>query len=192
MWREHLRLTVHPEWISTYDTQYEFDKWAGCMLRAGRLDGLDLSDTKDTVVETTVYLAPACPEIEIVQERPVEEVPTQDVYLPRYTATHLGMSHDTPRHVIDSINETVYREAFLDVAIEHRDLVTKMNELSVADLSWVGLEDLWKELDSIETNLGALPLPKSLSVRLRVKARPGLGNDVRRWRAYSGIFRATV
>jgi len=192
MWRDHLRLTVQPEWISTYDTQYEFDKWAGCMLRAGRLDGLDLSDAKETVVETTVYLAPPVPEVEIVQERPIEVLPDRGLSLPRQTATHLGMSHDTPRHVIDSINETVYREAFLDVAIEHRDLLTKMNELSVTDLSWVGLEELWASLDVIETKLGVLPLPKSLSVRLRVKARPGLGNDVRRWRAYSGIFRATV
>jgi len=192
MWREHLRLTVQPEWISTYDTQYEFDKWAGCMLRAGRLDGLDLDDAKETVVETTIYLAPPCPDVEIVQERPVESLQAQGLSLPRQTATHIGMSHDTPRHVIDSINETVYREAFLDVAIEYRDLCTKMDELSVTDLSWVGLEELWAELDAVEVKLGVLPLPKSLSVRLRVKARPGLGNDVRRWRAYSGIFRATV
>jgi hypothetical protein len=193
MWREHLRNTVLPEWHSTYDTQYEFDKWAGGMLRAGRLDGLDLSDAKETTVETVVYLAPPCLEpVEIVQDRPIAVEPVREPVTPRYTATHLGMPHDVPRHVIDSINETVYREAFLDVAIEHRDLVTKMNELSAADLSWAGLEELWAALDNIETQLGVLPLPKSLSVRLRVKARPGLGNDVRRWRAYSGIFRATA
>jgi hypothetical protein len=44
---------------------------------------------------------------------------------------HPGIESATPKEVIDSLNETVYREAFLDLVISARDLRTKLEEISI-------------------------------------------------------------
>jgi len=44
---------------------------------------------------------------------------------------HPGIETSTPFEIVDSLNETVYREAFLDVAIAARDLRTKLEEISL-------------------------------------------------------------
>jgi len=44
---------------------------------------------------------------------------------------HPGIEATTPSEVVDSLNETVYREAFLDSVIAARDLRTKLEELSL-------------------------------------------------------------
>jgi hypothetical protein len=45
---------------------------------------------------------------------------------------HLGIDVMTPSDIVDSLNETVYREAFLDVVIAARDLRTKLEEISLS------------------------------------------------------------
>jgi len=44
---------------------------------------------------------------------------------------HGGIEATTPSEVVDSLNETVYREAFLDSVIAARDLRTKLEEISL-------------------------------------------------------------
>jgi hypothetical protein len=44
---------------------------------------------------------------------------------------HPGIETSTPKEVVDSLNETVYREAFLDVVISARDLRTTLEEISI-------------------------------------------------------------
>jgi hypothetical protein len=44
-------------------------------------------------------------------------------------SNHPGIEATTPSEVVDSLNETVYREAFMDVVITARDLRTKLEEI---------------------------------------------------------------
>jgi hypothetical protein len=98
---------------------------------------------------------------------------------------------DVPRNVIDSVNESVFREAFLDTAINYRDLRTKLEELSCATLDWAGLEDLWSSLREIEAMIGALPLPRNLHYRVAGRSPSRFGAVLQRWYRYSRVFRAT-
>jgi len=108
--------------------------------------------------------------------------------------SHPGIEVSTPFEVVDSLNETVYREAFLDTVIAYRDLRTKLEELQVSSLDWDGLEALWSEIREIETDLGALPVPKNIQTRSGDSAsRLSRESKVlKRWYRHSGTFRATV
>jgi hypothetical protein len=48
---------------------------------------------------------------------------------PSRASSHPGIEATTPSEVVDSLNETVYREAFMDVVITARDLRTKLEEI---------------------------------------------------------------
>lgn len=94
--------------------------------------------------------------------------------------------------VIDSVNENVYREAFLDSVIEARDLRNLLEETTAATLTWAELERLWVLFDEFEDNLSNLPLPTHLYKR--PGSIPRLGTDImvlKRWHAYSKVFRST-
>lgn len=105
---------------------------------------------------------------------------------------HAGIEKVTPKDVIDSLNETVYREAFLDSVIAVRDFRTKLEELSISSLDWDGLENLWAEIREIESQLGALPFPRDLHTRVSGGKPPAAqGKALKRWYRYSGTFRAT-
>jgi hypothetical protein len=108
--------------------------------------------------------------------------------------SHPGIEVSTPFEVVDSLNETVYREAFMDTVIAYRDLRTKLEELQVSSLDWDGLEALWSELREIETDLGALPVPRNIQTRTGDSAsRLSRESKVlKRWYRHSGTFRATV
>lgn len=109
------------------------------------------------------------------------------------STTAPGIESSTPHEVVDSLNETVYREAFLDAVIAHRDLRTKLEELSIPSLDWEGLESLWASLRAIETELSALPLPRNIQTRAAEKsAATGEGKALKRWYRHSSTFRATV
>jgi hypothetical protein len=117
---------------------------------------------------------------------PVPLGPTRD------TLIHPGIERSTPRSIVDSLNETVYRVAFLDTAIDYRDLRTKLEELSISSLDWDGMESLWNSIREIETALGALPFPKNLSSRV-TGTLPAIERKImKRWYRHSGLFRATV
>nr|URG16539.1 MAG: RNA dependent RNA polymerase [Mitoviridae sp.] len=105
-----------------------------------------------------------------------------------------GIEKTTPHEVVDSLNETVYREAFLDAVIAHRDLRTKLEELQVSSLDWEGLEAIWSDIRAIETDLAALPLPRNYQTRPSgEKSLAGReGRILKRWYRHSGTFRATV
>lgn len=112
---------------------------------------------------------------------------------PDRSAIHAGIEKTTPKDVIDSLNETVYREAFLDSVITIRDLRTKLEEVSIPSLDWKGLESLWDQIREIETALGALPFPRNLHSRVSEGKPPAAqGKAIKRWYRYSRIFRATV
>jgi hypothetical protein len=103
-----------------------------------------------------------------------------------------GTERDLPPAYADALNELVYREAFLDSVIAIRDLRTKLEEISLPDLTWSGFEKLWAEFREIETLLGALPWPSNIHVRTHEKSSATEGAVLRRWYRHSGLFRSTV
>lgn len=118
------------------------------------------------------------------------------------SATHGGLETTTPREIVDSLNETVYREAFLDVVISARDLRTKLEEISLNEqsgtdpalgLDWAGLENLWALFREIETEFAALPFPRNIQTRVSEGKPPTSESKMlKRWYRYSSTFRATV
>lgn len=106
---------------------------------------------------------------------------------------HPGIEATTPSEVVDSLNETVYREAFLDVVIASRDLRTKLEEISLENLDWVSLENLWNQFREIETDFAALPFPRNIQTRVSEGKPPTSESKMlKRWYRYSSTFRATV
>jgi hypothetical protein len=106
---------------------------------------------------------------------------------------HGGVNPETPFQVLDSLNETVYRTAFLDSVIACRDLRTELEELQISTLDWVGLEALWAKFREIETALGALPLPRNFQLRVsESNLKSSEGKTLKRWYRYSNLFRSTV
>lgn len=103
-----------------------------------------------------------------------------------------GTERNLPPAYADALNEIVYREAFLDSVIAIRDLRTKLEEISLPDLTWAGFEELWAEFREIETQLGALPWPSNIHVRTHEKSSATEGAVLRRWYRHSGLFRSTV
>jgi hypothetical protein len=112
---------------------------------------------------------------------------------PDRTSRHLGLLSETPSQVVDSLNEAVYREAFLDSVIAVRDLRTRLEETSVPLLTWEGLESLWAMLREIETQLGALPFPRNIQTRVvGEKSLSAESKVLARWYRHSSTFRSTV
>jgi hypothetical protein len=106
---------------------------------------------------------------------------------------HPGIEATTPSEVVDSLNETVYREAFLDVVIASRDLRTKLEEITIESLDWDSLENLWAQFRAIETEFAALPFPRNIQTRVSEGKPPTSESKMlKRWYRYSSTFRATV
>lgn len=105
---------------------------------------------------------------------------------------HPGLILEIPQRVIDSVNETVYRTAWLDVQIDFRDLVNSIMDLTILPPSWEAIETLWKELDRIEDLLGSLALSENIHTRVsEATPRSVIGINQKRWLRYNGVFRKT-
>lgn len=102
-----------------------------------------------------------------------------------------GTEKTLPPAIADALNETVFREAFLDSVIAIRDLRTKLEETSLPSLDWKGFEELWAAFREIETQLGALPFPRNIHIRTHEKSSVTEGAVLRRWYRHSGLFRST-
>jgi hypothetical protein len=108
-------------------------------------------------------------------------------------SSHQGIESTTPSEVVDSLNETVYREAFLDAVVASRDLRTKLEEISLDSLDWESLENLWTQFREIETEFAALPFPRNIQTRVSGGKPPTSESKMlKRWYRYSSTFRATV
>jgi hypothetical protein len=95
-------------------------------------------------------------------------------------------------HTIDSIKETVYREAFWDTIINIRDLRTKLEEISLDTLDWGAFETLLEEVRKVDQELSLLPLPRDLYVRAAEKSSIRLEFAWSKiWGSYSKHFRTT-
>jgi len=105
------------------------------------------------------------------------------------TDSHPGIERTTPLFIIDSLNETVYRERFLDAYIAARNLRTKLEEMVLETLDWGTLDTLWAEFRAIETELGALPLPKNIHKIPRDNIPKDNLGILKKWYRYSSLFR---
>jgi hypothetical protein len=103
-----------------------------------------------------------------------------------------GINPGYSQHSLDSINEVLYRTAYLDLQVDFRDLLTSIDALTKGTPSWETLETLWKDLDSIEDSLAGLSLPINLHVRTREKASPSpMQVNQKRWLWANSVFRKT-
>lgn len=100
--------------------------------------------------------------------------------------------------IAESIRETVYREAFLDVVIELRDVCMELESVeedrkSDPSSSMERFVSLWERLTDLQDSLESLPLPRSLEMR-RADAvmRSRLLSLVRKWYSFSKPFRSTT
>lgn len=196
MYSEHISRTVMPESRSEYLNQKDFKEWVGAMTRKGLL-GPDAFKVPPVALATSVPESapwiPCAPPVMVSNlvepiQKPVPGGPT------RHTVTPAGVERSTPLEIVDSLNETVYREAFMDTVIDHRNLRTELEELQPSSLDWEGVEALWAKIREIESSLGALPLPKNIHSRASGLGTPdsSQGKVLRRWYRHSGTFRTTV
>lgn len=103
---------------------------------------------------------------------------------------HQGWNISGP--VVDSIKETVYREAFWDTLIKIRDLRNQLEELSLDTLDWGSFEKLLDTCREIDEELGRLPLPRDLYVRKGESSSLRLDFSWSKlWNRYSTHFRTT-
>lgn len=97
-------------------------------------------------------------------------------------------THVSPeeRRFIHTLYEYVYREPYMDTLIEVSRARTALEEETSFTLE--GMEELLSKLDSLETDLGMIPLFPSKAERLenRTRIRPFLVNRlVKMWKAFS-------
>jgi len=95
-------------------------------------------------------------------------------------------------HVVDSIKETVYREAFWDTLIKIRDLKNQIEEISLDTLDWSTFETLLDTYREVDEELSLLPLPRDLYVRKGETSSIRLEFQWSKlWSRYSTHFRTT-
>ena len=92
---------------------------------------------------------------------------------PAYTVEKLSKAQG----VLDNLRETVYREAFLDVVSQTRDLRTAAEDLSALPTR-ESVEELLTMISELEATLGSVPLPRELYLRAQETTREF--NDSRR------------
>lgn len=105
------------------------------------------------------------------------------------TAEYKTFAEEAAR-IVDSLNETVYRTTFADVPCDYRDLLAKLEEFETDTPNWESVYELWDLFEAIQRDLGALPLPRELTLRIPGRAPSDtIGDSLKRWYRHSGIFR---
>nr|QDH88298.1 MAG: RNA-dependent RNA polymerase [Mitovirus sp.] len=103
-----------------------------------------------------------------------------------------SLGWDITGQVLDSIKETVYREAFWDTIIKVRDLRNHLDELELSSLDWEQFESLLSTCREVDTELGSIPLPRDLYKRRAEMPNLKLDfNWTKLWDRYSSHFRTT-
>lgn len=134
----------------------------------------------------------------LVEETQREDGSVEKVYLATGRKAWESVSQVTasPR-ITESIRETVYREAFLDVVCELRDMRGELDQLtetvtSMEDVNMDQFLDLYERLNKLQDSVAELPLPRSLEMRKKDSVmRSKLLALVKRWYGFSKPFRST-
>jgi len=86
------------------------------------------------------------------------------------------------RRFIHSLFEYVYREFFLDVLSEVREVRTELDELTL-DTSDEAFQNLIESLNRLDLVLGALPLMPRSSARMQPRVKPGVSRWLKIWKS---------
>jgi hypothetical protein len=103
---------------------------------------------------------------------------------------------DNIQFVLDQLVQLLYRETYMDVIIQVRDVRAKTEELIDSEITGADLitqaDLLFKEMESLKDSLSALPLPKNIYFKVN-DAPVSLKEStlVRNWEKYSRSFRST-
>jgi Mg2+ and Co2+ transporter CorA len=112
---------------------------------------------------------------------------------------HMKMVNNI-QFVLDQLVELVYREGFLDVIIDFRDLRNEIEEFMLIDHSateetlskMIELSDeIFLKVKSLEDRFSELPLPTRIYKRVEELVTVKEPQLVRRWDKYSKILRST-
>jgi hypothetical protein len=102
---------------------------------------------------------------------------------------HPGVYPQVERHVLNHLDAHVYYEVFGGLWYQEKILRAKVGVLESLKLSDVQL--LWDLVSELERDLGALPLPKNLTLKGEDKTSRSSLSVLKRWDAYSRVFRST-
>jgi len=129
------------------------------------------------------------------------KIDLQDLYPDRPTAPWSAtdpevryIDKDLYYHVVDDICQTVYREVYLDVLVELRELKYLVED-AIKAKSGGTLEDLERVVlsyYSFQESLSLIPLPKEIYQRVEAKTTLRNLEIIKQWEKYSRYLRSTV
>ena len=103
--------------------------------------------------------------------------------------SHPGVYPRVERHVLNHLDCHVYYEVFKGLWYQEQILRAKVAVLDSLKLSDIQL--LWDLVQELERDLGALPLPKNLTLKGEEKTSRQSLSVLKRWELYSRVFRST-
>jgi hypothetical protein len=103
--------------------------------------------------------------------------------------SHPGVYPQVERHVLNHLDCHVYFEVFAGLWRQEAILRAKVAVLDSLKLSDIQL--LWDLVQELERDLGALPLPKNLTLKGEEKTSRSTLSVLTRWQQYSRVFRST-
>jgi hypothetical protein len=104
------------------------------------------------------------------------------------------LDKDLYYHVIDDLCQTVYRETFLDVRVELRELRYAIEDAIKAKSGPTldDLEDVIRMYHNFQQTLSHIPLPKEIYNRVEAEARISQLELIKHWEVYSRFLRSTL
>jgi hypothetical protein len=103
--------------------------------------------------------------------------------------SHPGVYPQVEKHVLNHLDCHVYFEVFAGLWRQEAILRAKVAVLDSLKLSDIQL--LWDLVQELERDLGALPLPKNLTLKGEEKTSRSTLSVLTRWQQYSRVFRST-
>jgi hypothetical protein len=103
--------------------------------------------------------------------------------------SHPGVYPRVERHVLNHLDCHVYYEVFHELWYSEKILRAKVAVLNTLKLCDIQL--LWDLVAELQRDLGALPLPKNLTLKGEEKASRDSLSVLKRWELYSRVFRST-
>jgi len=103
--------------------------------------------------------------------------------------SHPGVYPHVERHVLNHLDCHVYYEVFSELWYSEKLLRAKVAVLNTLKLCDIQL--LWDLVAELQRDLGALPLPKNLTLKGEEKASRDSLSVLKRWELYSRVFRST-
>lgn len=91
---------------------------------------------------------------------------------------------DRQQYVLDQLIELVYRETYLDVIINIRDIRQESEEIiesGATEYTIEQFETLWAKIHDLDTRVSSLPLPKEMYTRIESEIKARESKLVKSW-----------